>query len=73
MLKRLRWMVVGALLAGALYVWLSGRLRTGTPERLASDAGRATRDLGERMRAAWHEGRDEMSRREDELRRDLLR
>lgn len=72
MLKRLRWMVIGAVLAGVLYVWLSGRVRNSSAERVAYEAARTSRELGERLRSAWREGREEMSRKQDELRREFL-
>lgn len=83
MLKRLRWMLFGALCAGAAYAWVVGRNRSELPRRAeelarragedaAQRAGVAIRDLSARAQDAYREGRQVMEAREEELRREIL-
>ncbi len=83
MLKRLRWMLIGALCAGAAYAWVVGRNRSDLPRRaeeLARRAGEdalrrggtAVRDLSARAKDAYREGHQVMEAREEELRREIL-
>lgn len=72
--KRLRWMVIGSVMGTTAQAWARRRLRRmmhtySPPEVAARRAQQARRDL----RAAMDEGREEMRRREAELRGDVHR
>lgn len=65
MLKRLRWMALGAAMGLGTSSWLQRRIRS----RAARYApGRLTRSLRRELRSALEEGRAAMREREDELR-----
>lgn len=78
MMKRLRWLLVGALLGVGAYLWLTSKAKRAAPaarrdvEDAARRAGGALRGLGDRVVDALREGRRAMDERETELRRELL-
>lgn len=78
MFKRLRWMVLGAVLAFVAYRWLSEQARERVREmprageEVARRARREAQGLAGRLAEAWREGREAMAAREDELRREIL-
>jgi hypothetical protein len=78
MLKRLRWLFVGALLGVFAYLWLTNKAKQKVPEArrdvedAARRAGGALRDVGDRLVEALREGKRAMDEREGELRREYL-
>ena len=78
MLKRSRWLLMGALLGVFAYLWLTKKARQKVPEArrdvedAARRAGGALRDIGDRLVEAVREGKRAMDEREDELRREYL-
>lgn len=79
MLKRLRWMAIGAVAGVVLTLWVRRRIyrrldramSAVVPGGLSGDAAGAVRDAGSRVRAAIETARRERSRREAELWADL--
>jgi hypothetical protein len=76
MIKRLRWLVLGAIFGVVAYQWATRRAREALPSAgrdLARSATDGMRELGARVREAIAAGADAMREREDELRGELLR
>lgn len=75
MIKRLRWMLLGAAATVGAYVWLKGKTKERVPSG-GSDALRAARDtardLGARLREAIREGRETAEGTREQLERELL-
>lgn len=78
MFKRLRWLILGALLGIAAYLWVTRRAREArdaVPDAgrdLARQATETVRDIADRLRDAVREGRAAMDERDAELRREIL-
>lgn len=75
MIKRLRWMAIGAGLGLAGWFWLTRRGREVVPEaagELVESARAGAREFGARLREAVEEGRLTMIERQRELESELL-
>ncbi len=78
MFRRLRWMIIGAVLGLIALRWLRDKAdeaRVSVPgngQELVGKAREGVRDFGDRFRDAVREGLEAMSEREDELRREIL-
>ena len=81
MLKRLRWLILGALLGVVAYLWVREKARQ-MPSRavdaaaergseFAQSAATRGRDFGSRLKEALREGREAMHAKEAELRAEL--
>lgn len=74
MLKRLRWMLIGTVMASTAQVWAKRRLRrmmrTYSPPEVAA---RRAQHARHELRAAVDEGREAMRQREAELRGEVHR
>ncbi|MDQ6839999.1 MAG: hypothetical protein M3256_17515 [Actinomycetota bacterium] len=75
MLKRLRWITMGAAVGFGGSVWAQRRVKRTVerflPDRVGSDAVQRARYLADDVRDALKEGRTAMHVREEELRRQL--
>ncbi len=75
MMKRPFWLGTGVVLGVAGTLWAEQRVRRAvdqtvaklTPTHMATEAAQSVRQLGDRVRAAVEEGRQERARREAEL------
>lgn len=71
MFKRIIWMGTGMAVGAGSAFWAKRKVERTVerylPEQVADRAAATARDLGRTVRAAATEGREEMRRREDEL------
>ncbi|HVL81904.1 MAG TPA: hypothetical protein VM840_09965 [Actinomycetota bacterium] len=83
MLKRIRWLLLGAMAGVGLYVWAREKAKQMPTKAVDAAAARGAevaqsatargRELGARLREALREGREAMREREAELRAELER
>lgn len=77
MFRRLRWMIIGAVLGLLVLRWLRDKAdeaRVSVPggQEFVGKAKEGFRDFGDRFKEAVQEGLEAMSERETELRREIL-
>ena len=73
MIKRLRWMLIGAAAGAAGFVWLSRKAKDAAPAKDAVAQARTTsRELGARLRDALRDGRAAFEDTRRDLSRELL-